>query len=90
MNLEKLTEKDILLIELLGKTGSMELPELSTRTLTTPSQTLKIIENLQRAGYIEIAPIEESSSSMLDQNFSKSSKAYFLNSNGRKLWTALR
>ena len=80
MNLEKLTEKDILLIELLGETGSMILSELSARTLTPPGQTLKIIDNLQRRGYIEIAPVEEGSEN----------KAYFLNSNGRKLWAVLR
>lgn len=77
--LEKLTEKDTQLIELLGKTGSMTLSELSARILTTPSQTLKVIEHLQRSGYIEIAPVEDE----------PESKAYFLNNNGRKLWAAL-
>jgi DNA-binding MarR family transcriptional regulator len=80
MNLNKLTEKDILLIELLGKIGSMALPELSAQTLTIPSQILKIIENLQRAGYIDVAPVKEVSEN----------KTYFLNSKGRKLWNALR
>jgi len=80
MNLEKLTEKETQLIELLSKTGSMTLSELSAQILTTPSQTVKIIENLQRSGYIEIAPLEETSEN----------KAYFLNNNGRKLWAALR
>jgi len=80
MNLEKLTEKETQLIELLSKTGSMTLSELSAQILTTPSQTVKIIENLQRSGYIEIAPLEETSEN----------KVYFLNNNGRKLWEALR
>ncbi|HIE29111.1 TPA: hypothetical protein EYP66_17700 [Candidatus Poribacteria bacterium] len=79
MNLEKLTEKDTLIIKLLGETGSMTLSELSARMLTPPSQTLKIIENLQRSRYIEIAPVEEGIEN----------KAYFLNSNGRKLWAVL-
>lgn len=80
MNLEKLTEKDILLIELLSKNGSMTLSELSARMLTPPGQTLKIVEHIQRSGYIEVAPIEEGSEN----------KAYFLNSNGRRLWAVLR
>lgn len=79
MNLKKLSEKDTQLIELLGKTGSMTLSELSAQILTTPSQTVKIIENLQRSGYIEIAPLEETSEN----------KAYFLNSNGRSLFRTL-
>ncbi|MFQ6039305.1 MAG: hypothetical protein ACE5PV_00510 [Candidatus Poribacteria bacterium] len=80
MNLEKLTEKDILLIELLSKNGSMTLSELSARMLTPPGQTLKTVEHIQRSGYIEVAPIEEGSEN----------KAYFLNSNGRRLWAVLR
>ena len=80
MNLDRLAKKDILLIELLGGTGSMTLSELSAQMLTPPSKTLKIIEHLQRKGYIGIAPVEEGSEN----------KSYFLNSNGRKLYAVLR
>ena len=79
MNIEQLTEKEISLIRCLGESGSMMLSEVSAKTLMLPSQMLKIIEVLQRAGYVESAPVEAGIEN----------KAYFLNSRGRKLWAAL-
>ncbi|MBC8456640.1 MAG: helix-turn-helix domain-containing protein [Deltaproteobacteria bacterium] len=79
MNIEQLTEKEISLIRCLGESGSMTLSEVSAKTLTPPSQMLTITEMLQRAGYLESAPVEAGIEN----------KAYFLNSRGRKLWAAL-